>query len=136
MLLQKSHGAGVGVGQDRLRPPFVDDGLEARRDLRQRLAPGDALEAAAAFGPDAAQGVGQPVGVVDALEIAVDLATQGALRHRVVGAAPDIQRPLAFFVHSNLPAACIGAVVRAGAGYDADGGILFIEGEFRHGIGS
>ena len=74
MLLQKSHGAGVSVGQDRLRPPFVDDGLKTRCDLRQRISPGDALEAAAAFGPDAAQGVGQPAGVVDSLEVAVDLA--------------------------------------------------------------
>ena len=50
--------------------------------------------------------------------------------------APDIQRPLARAVHGNLPAAGVGAVVRAGAGNDADGRILIVESEFRHGIGS
>ena len=136
VLLQKTHRAAVGIGQNRLRPPFVDDALQARRDRRQRLAPGDTLETAAAFRPHTAQRVRQPVGVVHPLQIAVDLAAERALRDRMIGVAPDIQRPLACAIHRNLPTARIRAVVRACARDDADRRILFIKGEFCHGIGS
>ena len=124
MLLQPAHRAGVGVGQHRLRAPGVDYLPQPRRDPGQRLVPRDALKAAAALRPYAALRMAQPIGVIDPLEVAVDLAAEGALRHGMVGVAPDVERAPVGAVDCDLPAAGVRAVVRAGAGYDADGGVV------------
>ena len=72
---------------------FGDHGLEARRDQVERFVPGDAGEAALALPADAAQGVEDPLGAVDALEVAVDLGAEEALGEAVVGIAAELHRP-------------------------------------------
>ena len=70
-----------------------DHVAEARRDLVQRLVPGDALEAALALPPHAPQRVEDAVGAVDAVQVLVDLRAEEALREAVVGVAADGHRP-------------------------------------------
>ena len=58
---------------DRLGAVLVDDFRPALLDLGQRLIIGDALELAAAFGPDALHGVEQAVRVVVMLGVVLEL---------------------------------------------------------------
>ena len=88
-----------------------------------RFLPGDGRKLAAALGADAAQRRRQAPRVVGAFEIAVHLAAQLALGDRVVGVAPDVDGAAGGAVHGHLPAAGVGAVVRADAGDDGDGGV-------------
>ena len=136
LLLQPAHRAGIGVGQHGLGSPFVDDALQPGRDRPECLLPGDALEAAAALRPHAPQRMRQPVGVVYPLQITVNLAAQRALRDGVIGVAPDVERPPAGSIYRDLPAAGVRAVMRAGAGHDADRRSLLIQREFCHHNGS
>ena len=48
--VEQAHGAGVAVGQDGFRAELGGDGVQARGDGVERFVPGDALEAAFAFG--------------------------------------------------------------------------------------
>ncbi len=58
----------------------------------ERFVPAHALEVAAAFRADAFQRMEQPIGVVDALEIARDLRAELAGRRRVGRIARDLGR--------------------------------------------
>ena len=88
-------------------------GLPARGDLAERLVPGDALPLAAALGPDAAQRVQQPVGVIDVIEIRPHLGAEPAARDGMVRIAAEADGPAV--AHLGEDAAGVGAVVRAGA---------------------
>jgi hypothetical protein len=88
---EQARVAGVAVGNDRVGAVGCADLAEALGDRRQRRVPGDALEARAGpLGADPAQGVEQPVGVVDALGVVGDLGAQHAGRRRVIGRAGDL----------------------------------------------
>ena len=134
LALQQSHGAGVGVGQHCLGAVFVDDGGQTPGDLRQRLVPTHRLKLAAALGPDTLQRRRQPIRVVDAIQIAVDLAAEPSQGHRMVRVAPDIDGAAAGAVNGDLPSAGVGTIVGTDAGHDFDGWIALIVGCFRHGF--
>ena len=61
-------------------------------DRAERLVPRDALEAALALAAHAPQRVQQAFGAVDALEVAVHLRAQEALREAVLGVAAERDR--------------------------------------------
>ena len=101
--------------------PASDKSLFA--DLRRSRNSGEsngALEAALSFGADALQRMLQPVGVVDALEIARDLRAELAGRRRMVGVARDLDgHALAVAqLRRDEHRARVGAVVRAGRADD------------------
>jgi hypothetical protein len=76
----EAHRARIVIGPDGLRAVLVLDRQEAACDLVERLVPGNPLELARSLGPDSAQGMQQPVGMVDALGIARDLGADHPIR--------------------------------------------------------
>src|SRR5262249_34252087 len=91
--LHPGEGAAVAVGLDGLRAGLGDDRLPPAGDLAEGLAPGDALPLAAAFRTDALQGVGEPAGVVDVIEVGSDLGAEPALGGGVVGVGAEADGP-------------------------------------------
>src|SRR5437016_4389113 len=88
--LDDALGAGVTVGEDRLRALIrIRNCLQPRRDLVQRRVPGDALEPPLALAPDPPLRVLQPLGAVDSLQVARHLRAEEASRERMAGVAPD-----------------------------------------------
>src|SRR5262249_4438411 len=114
--LHQPQGAAVAVRQDGFRARLGDDLPPAPADLRQRLVPGDALPAPGTLRADPPQGVHQPVGVVDVLEVGPDLGAQPAAGDGTVGVAAEVDGPAT--LHLGEHGAGVGAVVGAGA---ADG---------------
>ncbi len=117
---QQALVAGVAVRHDRLGAVAVDDLVEARSDLAERLFPADLLEPALALGPDTAQRVQHPLVAVHPVEELVDLRAQLALAVRMFGVAAHLQgdrdRPAA--VDRDVPTARVGAVVMAASDDD------------------
>ncbi len=68
-----AHGAGIVIGPDRLRAEFALGGIEASRDLVERIVPGNPRELARSLGADTEHRIGQPVRMMDALGVARDL---------------------------------------------------------------
>jgi hypothetical protein len=115
LALDDAHRACVAVRHDALRV----DGRDARktlRDVRERLVPAHARELAGALGADTLLRIEQPVGVVDALEIARDLRAELAGRRRVRGVARDLDGHASAVAHlrGDEHRAGVGAIVRAG----------------------
>ena len=96
---EQAHVAGVRVGQDRLRPVLGGDRAQPLGDRAERLVPRDALEAPLALAAHAPQRVQQAVGAVDALEVAVHLGAEEALREAVVGVAAERDRAAVLDLH-------------------------------------
>ena len=90
--VQRALVAQVAVVHDRLRAVLVDDVRPALLDLEKRLVVGDALELAAALGPDALHGVKQAVGVVVMLGVVLELHAQATTRHGMVRIAGDLHQ--------------------------------------------
>ena len=59
--VEQAHGAGVAVGQNRFGAELLRDGGQAARDGVERFVPGDAREAAFAFGAGAPLRIEQAV---------------------------------------------------------------------------
>jgi hypothetical protein len=99
------------------------DAAEAFADGRQRRFPGEALEAGAGtLGADPAQGMEQPVGVMDSFGVVGDLGAQHPGRRRVVGRAGDLDdAPVG---DRDVERAGVRAIVRAGAAHDSGEGRL------------
>ena len=101
---------------NRLRAVLVDDLRPALLDLGERLVVGDALELAAALGPDALHCVQQAVGVVVMLGVVFELHTQAATRHWMVGITSHLYQLAVFHVVQER--ASIGAVLGASTSDD------------------
>ena len=97
-----------------------DDALQFFGDFGDGLLPTDGREPAFSFGSDPFQRLDQALAMVRALQVAVNLAAQTPLRNGMVGMSPDAGGSTGDRVHSHLPGAGVGAVVRANAG-DGDG---------------
>src|SRR6185369_1154260 len=80
----QAHGASVVVRPHRFRAVLAFDVDEFLGDEVERIIPGDRLEAAGTFGPDPAQRVFQPVGVMLTLGVARDLGADDTRRVIVV----------------------------------------------------
>ena len=109
-VLHHAHRAGVARGQDGLG--ILGRGrLQLRRDLIERLVPGDALELALALLADPLHRVLQAIGRIGALEVVRNLGADRALGERCLRVALDLGRlaPL----HRHKHRAGVGAVVRA-----------------------
>lgn len=88
-----------------------DGGLEAGGDEVEGGVPGDAFEAAFAFGTDAAEGVLQAVGMVLAFEVLGDFSAEESPRYGVVGIAFQLGGATVFDVYQH--GAGIGTIERA-----------------------
>jgi len=119
--LHQPHRAGIGVGQDGLRPVCRGgDGAQPVGDLVERLVPGDASEPAAALGTHAPHGMEQPLRVIGTLQVPVHLGAEEAGGERVGRVAGHANRPTA--LHGDQRGAGIRAVVRTGTSHHAIGG--------------
>ncbi len=87
--VEQAHGAGVAVGQDGLGAELGGDGAEAGGDGVEGFVPGDALEAAFAFGADAALGIEQAAGGVFALQVLRHFAAEEAAGDGMGGVAAE-----------------------------------------------
>ncbi|MDT4834220.1 hypothetical protein FQZ97_678540 [compost metagenome] len=109
--LHQAHGARIAVGENCFR--FRLQSPKMRGDIVQCSLPRDGLEAAAALGTDAFQGLHEPLGMVIAFDVAGHLGAQHAAGVRVGGVALQLHR------HAVLDGgderAGVGAIVRAGA---------------------
>jgi hypothetical protein len=74
----KAHRAGIVIRPDRFRAVLAFGFQECLGDKIERVVPADRLEFARAFRAFAAQGLRQPVGMMDALGIAGDLRADDA----------------------------------------------------------
>src|SRR6266699_780193 len=77
----------VAVRQDTLRTMLRDDVAPASCDFRDGVVPGNTFKCPAAFGTNAPHGIEQPLRMIDAIKVAIDLGTEPASRHRVIGAS-------------------------------------------------
>lgn len=109
--LQQPQRAAVAVGQNRFCAKLGNDAPPALANLTNRLIPADLLPLPAALWPDAAQRVGEPVGMVDVVEIRPYLGAQPALGDGVVGVAVELDGTAVFHLRHN--AASIGTIMRA-----------------------
>src|SRR3954471_5282672 len=107
------------------------DLTEPRRYLVDRLIPGDPNERSGALPAHAPEGIQQPIAMVRALEISVDLCAEKAVGERMVRVAYDPRRSSAF--DGDTRRACIGAIVRTAATHDA--GIALSESNSAHSRG-
>src|ERR1017187_8055022 len=89
--VEESHGAGVVVGENRLGSVLLGDGGEALGDGVERFVPGDAREAAFAFGADALLRIEQAAGRVFALQILRDLPAQEPARDGMGGISAQMR---------------------------------------------
>ncbi len=118
--------AAVAVGQDSRRAIVGDDAPPVVADLADCFVPGDGRPLARALRPHAAQRVGQPVGVVDVLQVGAHLAADPAVGDGVVGVA--IEGHGAAVDDLDDGAAGVGAVVGAGAADKSDVGGCWLVG--------
>ena len=120
-VLQQPHGAGVAVGEDRLRAVgAAGDRGEALGDDVERVVPGDALEAAFALGAHAAHGMEHALVGVGALEVARDLRAEHAAGGRMLGVTLDRDGPPVLYGRDER--ARVRTVVRTRALYEAAAG--------------
>ncbi len=110
--LHQPQRAAVAVGQNSLGAIPVDNFLPAFGNLANGLGPGKALPLAAAFGANAPQRVGQPVGVVDPLQVGAHFGAQPAPGDGVARVGIKIYRPAILHLGDN--AAGVRAIVGAG----------------------
>ena len=109
--VEQAHGAGVAVGQNRLGAVLLRDGGQAARDGVERFIPGDAREAAFAFGAGALLRIEQAVGRIFALQILRDFAAQEPARDGMGGVAAQAGGAAVF--HVDQQGAGVGAIERA-----------------------
>ena len=95
------------------RAVLVDDRLPARDDGVERLVPGDALELLGALRPDPLHRVEQPVGMVVALLVVLQLHAETAAGHRVVRVAAHAEQLAVLDLEQHR--AGVRAIVRAAA---------------------
>ena len=110
--LHQTHGAGIAVGQHRLRI-VRHRAFQPRGDRVERFIPADAGELALALVADPLHRIQQPVRVVSAFGIARHLGTQHAGRGRVLRVAAHLGRDAILDGHQQ--GAGIGAIMRAGS---------------------
>src|SRR5262249_47675136 len=114
--LELSHRAGVAVRKNGLRPIVGVGNLpEPPRDYGHGIVPRDSLEAALAFCAGALHRIFQPVGMIDAIEIARYLLAQKAAREGMIPVAAQVDRLAVLHLHDH--AARVGAVMRADGAY-------------------
>jgi hypothetical protein len=130
--LQEAERAAVGVRQHRLGAMGGDDRPQPRRDVGDGFVPCHRRKVAAAFRPDATQRCRQPAGVIGALQVAIHLAAELALRNWLLRVPPDVHSAPAAGLHGDLPATGVRAVVRARAGDDGIRGVVLIEVDLCH----
>ena len=118
--LHVAHGPGIEIGPNGLGTDLVLDGPEAGDNLVERLVPGDLLPPPCSLGADPAHGMGQAIGVMDALGIAGDLLANDAGGVGIIlGAAHPADRVR---VHDfNVERAGRRAIVRADTAGNAGG---------------
>ena len=110
-VMQFAHRAGIAVRQDRLGAVRAGGNLpELAGDGRDCLGPGDRLEFALALFADAAQGPGQTIGMVNAVEVMGDLGAQIPVGEGVLLVAANLGGPAVIDGHAD--AAGVGAVMR------------------------
>ena len=85
--LHHALGAGEVVRQHRLGAVPLDGRAQPGRCLLDRLVPADPLEAALALRSDAAQRMDDPVGVVQRVQVAIDLGAERTVGERVLAVA-------------------------------------------------
>ena len=91
--VQQAHGAGVAVGQHRLRSELIGDRHEFSGDRVQRFVPGDAGEPAVAFCADALLRIEQTVRRILAVQVSGHFAAEKAASDGVIG-SPRNRLPL------------------------------------------
>ena len=114
--LHHALGAREVVRQHRFGAVPLDRGAEAGRRRLDRLVPADALEAPLALRADSPQRMDDPIGVVQRVEVAVDLGAERAVRERIGAIAA--QADCAAVVDIDQPRAGVRAVQRAGPAHD------------------
>ena len=98
--LHQTHGAGVEIGPDGLRPVLLHLAHERFGDLVQRIVPGDRRKRARAFRANPAQRLEQPVGVVKTLGVTRDFGADHAGGVRIALRALDLtQAPAVQLFH-------------------------------------
>src|ERR1700676_4768719 len=94
-----------------------NDIMPVSGNLRDSLFPCDAFKLATAFRANAPHGVEHTVGMIDAIQVTIDLGTEPAFCHRMVGAtAHRDSSPL--FIYLRLQCATIGTIMGTGAIHD------------------
>ena len=114
--LHHALGAREVVRQHRLGAVPLDRRAQAGRRRLDRLVPADALEAPLALGADSPQRMDDPVGVVQRVEVAVDLGAERAVRERIRAIAAEADG--AAVLDIDQPRAGVRAVQRAGPAHD------------------
>jgi hypothetical protein len=108
--LHEPHRARIRIGKDRLRPVArLRDGIQPRGDRVERLVPGGALELSTPLRAHPPEGCGEPVAMIRALEIPVDLGAEESLGKGMAGVALDARGATVF--HGYQRRARIRAVV-------------------------
>src|SRR5690242_19142141 len=106
--VQKTHGTGITIWQDRLGPVFAGDPLEPLDDRIERFVPGDALESAFAFGSNALLRIQQAIGRVLPVQVLGHLSAQEAARHWMRWIST--QMPAFAVIYCNEQRTAVGAV--------------------------
>ena len=89
--LKLAHRAVIAIGQDGLRAcRGIRDRPEAVGDFGESIVPGDRLESALALAANASKRREQPIGAVDALEVAGHFLAQETAREAVIGIAAKL----------------------------------------------
>jgi hypothetical protein len=122
-VLHHAHRPGVAAGKDRLRV-LRRQRFQPRRDLVQRLIPGNSSKFPPTLPPGSFHRVAQAVRRVGALEVVRNLGAQGAVGERHRWVALDLGRHAV--LHGDQHGAGVGTIVRAGDADDfgAHAGIL------------
>src|SRR2546428_7753858 len=103
----------VAAREDRLRPVFSDDLLEAAADFLQGRLPAYALELSASLWASAPQGVEHAVGTIDPVRVVVHFHAESTSRERMIRIATYFDGTPIFY--SNEHGASIWTIMRTGS---------------------
>lgn len=96
--MKQAECAAVGIGQDGGGSVFLNDLLPAGDNLVECLVPTDLLPLVAALRADPAQGVGEAVGMIDAVKVGTDFRAKPAPGEMVIGVGLEANcPPIAYF---------------------------------------
>src|SRR6266567_91487 len=94
----------------------IDDILPMSADLGNGLIPGDADKLATTLWTDSSQGIKQTIGMIDTIQVAIDLSAEPATSYGMVR-TPLNAHSAPLFIDVRLQGTGVGAVMRAGTIY-------------------
>src|SRR5581483_420362 len=115
--IDQAQRTGVAVWEDALRSVLGNDIAPTSGDLRDSLFPCDTFKCAAAFWANAPHRVEYAVGMIDAIQVTIDLGTEPAFCHRMIG-APAYRDSPPLFIYLCLQCTTVGAIMGTRAIHD------------------